>query len=1259
MNSEENLTEPRNSDMKKENNVTTLNSEKKFDATTYTNEFTQNIEKTNSLENFQESAGPSRNNIRHTMPSAITQFFHVLLEEEKYMNQFGEGRQEKFYLDIMQTTGVKLQSTFVKKQGLYITISGNAENITTAQKKIFQWFQKQGLTIVSIHKDHHGFVIGNTGGKLQDLEQNDAINCQISCPGNNSNHTNTIDAKKARKKAPQKALHISAEQNKCVVERLHVENIFQPFTGRPYNKVIDNVTPKTKTHVHIPLPSDNQTKVAFPEGNKQPEQTEACVKNIFEKTERETMTTDKPMKSEHQSTIDSKNNFVQESPERSGEVSREISPLEGPSDSVTHPSEPESLEEAFTEVHRKAKGNAISFISAPSWLHRFIIGKKGQNISKITHNRPKVRIEFTGEDKITLKGPTEDVNYAREQIEIIIEDLVNKMDYAEISIDYKFHRYLIGKDGTIINRIKEKNKVSIHILPENEKNNLIRIEGESSGVQEAKRELLELAANLGNEHTKDLIIEQRFHRAIIGRKGERIHDIRKKFPDVMINFPDPAQKSDIVQLRGPKHELEKCTEYLENVVADVVQNSYSVTIPVFKKLHKNIIGKGGANIKTICSASNTKINLPSASSNSENIVISGKPENCELACKWIFSIQKNIANISEVEISIPSDLHKSLTDPKDCLISSLMKECGNIHIHFPKTSSDLPRVIIRGPAQSVEMARKKLLKLAEESQAKSYAVTLHVKPQYHQFLMSKNGGNVPKICDKTGVHVIFPNTKERDQELLTITGAKESVEVAQKELEALIKNLDNEVEENMLVNSRYHHYFTMRRGQVLQEMTKEYGGVIINFSCSGKPSNKVTIKGAKPCVDATKKRIQEIIKDLDTQITTECVIPQKFHRFVMGPMCTRIQQIARDYNVQIKFPDREENRTTNIKPTVWENRKEIGEKSTKEPASISPPKCDIVSISGRKEKCEAAMEALKALIPITAEVVVPFGLHRYIIGQKGSEIRKIIEEFDVNIQVSVPGLESDIIAITGTAPNVEKAKTRLQERVKALQTEIQDRALRNFKLKFTVDPKYHPKIIGRRGLIISQICLEHDVIIHFPSKNNNEIQDQITITGYEDNTLRARDAIMKMVHQFEKTVTRQISLNHCVHSHIIGFHGKNIHKIMNQFQENICFPPKGSSNQNAVTVSGLPDKVKRAVDHIHNLEEHYLSVVTKYESEEKAESDPVGNVSSDPSNSFADNDIPCTTNTFQKAEDVSNSKDFSSSENPESSKTHLMEHKQQ
>lgn len=71
-----------------------------------------------------------------------------------------------------------------------------------------------------------------------------------------------------------------------------------------------------------------------------------------------------------------------------------------------------------------------------------------------------------------------------------------------------------------------------------------------------------------------------------------------------------------------------------------------------------------------------------------------------------------------------------------------------------------------------------------------------------------------------------------------------------------------------------------------------------------------------------------------------------------------------------------------------------------------------------------------------------------------------MDEFKVHIQIPVFGLESDTISITGLAANVHQAKARLQEQVKALQAEVEDQALRNFKLQFTTDPKYYPMIIG-------------------------------------------------------------------------------------------------------------------------------------------------------------------------------------------------------
>ena len=43
---------------------------------------------------------------------------------------------------------------------------------------------------------------------------------------------------------------------------------------------------------------------------------------------------------------------------------------------------------------------------------------------------------------------------------------------------------------------------------------------------------------------------------------------------------------------------------------------------------------------------------------------------------------------------------------------------------------------------------------------------------------------------------------------------------------------------------------------------------------------QVTLKGAKDCVEAARKRILEIVDDLDCQITIECVIEQVIFYYI-------------------------------------------------------------------------------------------------------------------------------------------------------------------------------------------------------------------------------------------------------------------------------------------------------------------------------------------------------------------------------------------
>lgn len=71
-------------------------------------------------------------------------------------------------------------------------------------------------------------------------------------------------------------------------------------------------------------------------------------------------------------------------------VSVEMPPLDSDLETITLRGEPDKLGQALTQVYEKASSVVSAEVDAPRWLHRFIIGRKGQNIRKITQDLPKV-----------------------------------------------------------------------------------------------------------------------------------------------------------------------------------------------------------------------------------------------------------------------------------------------------------------------------------------------------------------------------------------------------------------------------------------------------------------------------------------------------------------------------------------------------------------------------------------------------------------------------------------------------------------------------------------------------------------------------------------------------------------------------------------------------------------------------------------------------------------------------------------------------
>ncbi|XP_060527573.1 vigilin isoform X2 [Cylas formicarius] len=1102
--------------------------------------------------------------------SLKTQVFRVPFEERKLdgNQKFGEGESKHACAHIMKETGAHIEISHARDQSLTFLVIGK---------------QNEASKQIKIPKEHHKWILGKKGERLKELEKTTATKISVPNMNDDSDLITITGTKEGIEKAEHEIRVTSDEQSKKASERLSIPKIYHPFIVGPFNENLTKLISESGARINVPPLSVMKDEI-FIAGDKEgvmaaKQKIEAIYKLMEKKCT--TVSVEVP-KSQHKYVIGPKGSTIAEILEQTG-VSVEMPSSDLAADTITLRGPPEKLGSALNIVYSKANSVRSCDVAAPAWLHKYIIGKKGQIIKEITQNLPKVHVEFTDkQDKIIIEGPPDEMEKAQEQIEAMAKDLISRMTFEEMHVDNKLFKHIIGKNGANVNKLKEDYNVVINI----EESGLVRIEGNREDVAHTKQELEQRIFKLENEKERDVIIEQRHYRAIIGTKGETIKEIRDRFNQVQIFFPGPGDRNDIVKVRGPKADVDKCVKFLEKKVKELNESSYQIQVPIYKQFHKFIIGKGGANIRRIREDTNTKIDLPAEGDKSDAIIITGKRENVEEARDRIHQIQDELETIITEEITIDPKFYNSIIGAKGKLIHSIMEDCGGVAIKFPNTDSRSDKVTIRGPKDDVDRAKQQLIDLANERQLASYTVEVRAKAQHHKFLIGKNGTNIKKIRDSTGARIVFPSNTDEDREVITIIGKKDAVEDAKIQLEAMIKDIDNKTEDEIRVEPRHHKHFVARRGEVLHRISDECGGVMISFPRSGIDSDRVTLKGSKECIEAAKQRIIEIISDLESMITIECFIPQKHHRTVMGAKGHKVQRITADYEVQIKFPDRD-------------NTEEYHSEVTNGDINADPIRqCDVIKITGKESNCLEAKQALLDLVPVTINVDVPYDMHRSIIGTKGRDVKELMDRFDVHIVLSSPEEKENIIKVTGTASNVEEAKQALLERVKELEDERKDRDLRSFVLQIEVNPEYHPKIIGRGGTVITKIRKDHDVQITFP-KRGDENEHIITITGYEESTYRARDDIMKIVNELNELVKEEIEIDPRVHSRLIGARGRNIRKIMEDYNVDIKFPRNDDTKPNLVVITGEEENVVEARDHLLNLAEEYIQDVEDLENREK------------------------------------------------------------
>jgi hypothetical protein len=100
-------------------------------------------------------------------------------------------------------------------------------------------------------------------------------------------------------------------------------------------------------------------------------------------------------------------------------------------------------------VYGKATSVITRTVTAPVWLHRWIIGVKGVGIRQIQGERQRCQVDFEDDGSIIVHGPPEDVVPVEQKLVEMVASMVKSMDTKTIKVAPAHHRHIIGKQGGV------------------------------------------------------------------------------------------------------------------------------------------------------------------------------------------------------------------------------------------------------------------------------------------------------------------------------------------------------------------------------------------------------------------------------------------------------------------------------------------------------------------------------------------------------------------------------------------------------------------------------------------------------------------------------------------------------------------------------------------------------------------------------------------------------------------------------------------
>lgn len=768
----------------------------------------------------------------------------------------------------------------------------------------------------------------------------------------------------------------------------------------------------------------------------------------------------------------------------------------------------------------KEHGAQIRIPPHQPWAHPV---PKSQNGERLWFSAPRE------ENFIQLAGERPGVAAARAAIERHAQELQNQLVINQEQIPFSRHQFIIGDNGVPVEDFFAETNCVI-ILPSDPSQDTVTIIGTEEDVARGVDKAQELSMFL-NSTSIDV---SRSHKHASGGA--------------------PSYMRDVARYLRQRNEIERLEKLHQVHISTPISEGLGLPWDLFGRDGKNIL----------------------KAQKEVNSIVGGHPPSRFSTVPVDPFFHSYLRSDVKPQVQNDYGVHVVIPEPTDAQLPILLVfegEGADASYQVPQQAPNTEQ--LKAFQKGLEDARKHILELLNK-QEDLKVETLEVPVKFHEKLRKFIKREQDATTRKAGEIPVRVSVKGTT---ITMRGTASAVDsLAAKSREFVEQEKEDEKERGFILKfdfpQKHANHLIGKSGSHINELREKFD-VDIQVQ-----NGEVELKGPKAKAERARAHITSLAKTWADETTHTLKIEPKYHRELIGSGGSQINRLQDRYKVHINFP-----RTA---------RSGKDDEAAETASDAGKPKrqqgADEVVIRGPKKGADEARDEIFSLYSYLKDNsnVVTLTVQQKqlpsLIGAQGSAMDELRQQ--TGAKIDVPNERNEApdalveIQIKGTKSQVAEAKKLIEEKKAVFEDTVTKTV--------DIEKKWHKVLIGPGGSTLRDIIIKaggpddrrlQNRYIQFPKQDTDG--NAIKVEGRKDVVDKIIAAIESIVSERASQVNETVDVPIEKHRSLIGRGGDAKRKLESEFSVSIDIPRQGSG-QTGVKITGKPDAVAKAKEHIQS-----------------------------------------------------------------------------